>query len=269
MEALLEKMIEFHRILIDLDFKDLTLEEVGNYLKRQIHSNFFIFSPSGKVLYLSDGMEHSQEDLASRKLPRNFLEEAMELPNLLILPRENLDNTPWEGTPTQDPNGSVMVIQIWGDHRHLCSVFAWTEQQSMQPDDLVLFEVASAMLSMVCCRSKNKAETAEQMRFAAARIAVSVLSYTELNAVKELMKVMEGDHCTLVVNELANKVFITRSVISNALHKLESAELIQVKSLGVKGTYVKILNPYLREALSETKEDLTIPLPKSLFYPEG
>ena len=38
---------------------------------------------------------------------------------------------------------------------------------------------------------------------------------------------------------------ITRSVIVNALRKFESAGVIESKSLGMKGTYIKVKNEYL------------------------
>ena len=51
---------------------------------------------------------------------------------------------------------------------------------------------------------------------------------------------MEG---ILVASRIADKVGITRSVIVNALRKLESAGVIESKSSGMKGTYIKVLNP--------------------------
>lgn len=41
---------------------------------------------------------------------------------------------------------------------------------------------------------------------------------------------------------MAKEVGITRTVIVNALKKVESAGLIQTKSYGVKGTHIKVMN---------------------------
>ncbi|MFU1892582.1 GTP-sensing pleiotropic transcriptional regulator CodY, partial [Enterococcus faecium] len=41
---------------------------------------------------------------------------------------------------------------------------------------------------------------------------------------------------------IADEIGITRSVIVNALRKLESAGIIESRSLGMKGTYLKVLN---------------------------
>ncbi|HTG68743.1 MAG TPA: hypothetical protein VL921_05750 [Candidatus Udaeobacter sp.] len=46
---------------------------------------------------------------------------------------------------------------------------------------------------------------------------------------------------------------MTRSVIVNALRKLESAGVIETRSLGMKGTYIKILNQQLLQELEKIK----------------
>jgi len=51
-----------------------------------------------------------------------------------------------------------------------------------------------------------------------------------------------GEAGTLVTSKLAAKIGITRTVIVNALRKLESAGLIKTKSSGMKGTHIEILN---------------------------
>ena len=48
-----------------------------------------------------------------------------------------------------------------------------------------------------------------------------------------------------------DNVGITRSVIVNALRKFESAGVIDCKSSGMKGTYIKVVNEYVFEELSK------------------
>jgi len=59
-----------------------------------------------------------------------------------------------------------------------------------------------------------------------------VIDFEELN----------GSEGLLVASKIADRVGITRSVIVNALRKLESAGVIESRSLGMKGTYIKVLN---------------------------
>jgi len=55
----------------------------------------------------------------------------------------------------------------------------------------------------------------------------------------------------LVASKIADQLGITRSVIVNALRKFESAGVIESRSLGMKGTYIKVLNPFLLDYLAK------------------
>ena len=61
----------------------------------------------------------------------------------------------------------------------------------------------------------------------------------------------DGREGFLVASKIADQTGITRSVIPNSLRKLESAGVIESRSLGMKGTHVKIINKYLREELAK------------------
>ena len=69
------------------------------------------------------------------------------------------------------------------------------------------------------------------------------MSSTSLNG--RIFEELGGDEGLLVASRIADKLGITRSVIVNALSKLESAGVIESRSLGMKGTFIRILNPYL------------------------
>ena len=58
---------------------------------------------------------------------------------------------------------------------------------------------------------------------------------------------------TLVVSSGGGQVGITRSVIVNALRKFESAGVIESRSLGMKGTHIKILNEKLIDELKKIR----------------
>lgn len=53
---------------------------------------------------------------------------------------------------------------------------------------------------------------------------------------------LDGEEGRLTASSIADEIGITRSVIVNALRKLESAGIIESRSLGMKGTYLKVLN---------------------------
>ena len=77
-------------------------------------------------------------------------------------------------------------------------------------------------------------------------IAVSV-DGSEIEAIDVLL---QNAYVLIVVTPSG----ITRSVIVNALRKLESAGVIESRSLGMKGTHIKITN----EKFSEELENLRV-----------
>ncbi|MGM5486269.1 MAG: MarR family transcriptional regulator, partial [Pseudolactococcus raffinolactis] len=78
---------------------------------------------------------------------------------------------------------------------------------------------------------------------------VSTLSYSEMKAVKAILEELGGIEGRLTASVIADKIGITRSVIVNALRKLESAGIIESRSLGMKGTYLKVVNSGIYEKL--------------------
>ncbi len=55
---------------------------------------------------------------------------------------------------------------------------------------------------------------------------------------------------------MQNRVGITRSVIVNALRKFESAGVIESRSSGMKGTYIKVLNDVVFDELARIRRQI-------------
>ena len=58
----------------------------------------------------------------------------------------------------------------------------------------------------------------------------------------------------MLASKIADRVGITRSVIVNALRKFESAGVIESRSSGMKGTYIKVLNDVVFDELDKIKK---------------
>ena len=65
----------------------------------------------------------------------------------------------------------------------------------------------------------------------------------------------DGSEGILVASMIADRVGITRSVIVNALRKFESAGVIESRSSGMKGTYIKVINDVVFDELAEIKKE--------------
>ena len=81
-------------------------------------------------------------------------------------------------------------------------------------------------------------------------MAICSLSYSEHDALQKILAQMEEDEDVIVASKIAAKYKLTNSVIVSALKKMESAGILETKSLGMKGTYIKVVNPYLKKTLT-------------------
>ena len=100
-------------------------------------------------------------------------------------------------------------------------------------------------------------ETAEETRkINVVKSAINTLSYTEMHAIVHIFEELSGIEGILVASKIADKAGITRSVVVNALRKFESAGVIESRSSGMKGTYIKVLNDAIYGELKELKKQV-------------
>lgn len=86
------------------------------------------------------------------------------------------------------------------------------------------------------------------------QIAFSTLSFSEWEAIVNILAELNGNEGILVASKVADRIGITRSVIVNAMRKFESANLIETRSLGMKGTYIKIKNEFLLDEIKKQED---------------
>ena len=110
---------------------------------------------------------------------------------------------------------------------------------------------------MEMLRDSAQRNEVEARQREAVRIAVETLSYSERKAAHAILQELASQgkfEGRLIASRIADEAKITRSVIVNALRKFESAGVIESKSLGMKGTFVRVTNSYLMEKLPELEE---------------
>ena len=109
----------------------------------------------------------------------------------------------------------------------------------------------------VLLRSVNEESAEETRKEHIVQSAISTLSYSELEAIIHIFDELDGAEGILVASKIADRVGITRSVIVNALRKFESAGVIESRSSGMKGTYIKVINDYVFTELDRIKAERT------------
>lgn len=104
-------------------------------------------------------------------------------------------------------------------------------------------ELADPVLALLDRIKSEKVQEDQQRQAQLVKSVINTLSYTELEVVLTIFEQLGGPEGKLIAGKAADGLGITRSVVVNALRKLEGARIIETRSLGVKGTYIKVLNP--------------------------
>ena len=104
-------------------------------------------------------------------------------------------------------------------------------------------------------RAVNEESAEESRKLAVIKSVINTLSYSEMEAVVHIFEELDGMEGILVASKIADRVGITRSVIVNALRKFESAGVIESRSSGMKGTYIKVLNDMVFDEVEKLKRE--------------
>ncbi len=143
------------------------------------------------------------------------------------------------------------IIPIMGGGKRWGTLIMVRYEPEFTDEDLVLGEYGATVIGLEIQRKKTEEEKAEERQTAMVRMAIGTLSYSEVEAVQQIFAELDGDEGLLVASKIADRSGITRSVIVNALRKLESAGVIESRSLGMKGTRIKILNSKFKDELAK------------------
>ena len=103
-------------------------------------------------------------------------------------------------------------------------------------------------------RAVNEENAEESRKVAVVKSAISTLSFSEMEAIVHIFDELNGMEGILVASKIADRVGITRSVIVNALRKFESAGVIESRSSGMKGTYIKVLNDVVFDEIDKLRK---------------
>lgn len=150
-------------------------------------------------------------------------------------------------------NKKTTIVPIYGNGDRLGTLVVAKAQDDFTDEDLLLAEYAATVLGVEILHERQAEIQEETRRKVMVQIAFSTLSYSELEAIVNILAELNGKEGLLIASKIADRVGITRSVIVNALRKFESADLIETKSLGMKGTYIRVKNEYLFEELKKNR----------------
>ena len=245
--SLLLKTRKINAMLQESGGEAVNFKEMADKLSQVIECNAFIVSRKGKLLGLEIfhqiENERMKDMFENRQFPEDYTKKLFEVnetsPNLDI-------NSTYTVFPVENKDlfeeGLTTIVPIIGGGERLGTLILARMTNEFQDEDLILGEYGATVVGMEILREKTEVIEIEARSKAVVQMAINSLSYSEHEAIEHIFNELDGEEGLLVASKIADRVGITRSVIVNALRKLESAGVIESRSLGMKGTYIKVLN---------------------------
>ncbi|PAB61279.1 GTP-sensing pleiotropic transcriptional regulator CodY [Anaeromicrobium sediminis] len=256
--SLLEKTRKLNKILQQSGNVPVSFSELCKTLSDVLDSNVYVSSKRGKILgvHLVDPSENPivfDSDTGTQKFPTEYNEQLLKILDTKynVTGEKMLEIFKYD---TETSNKLVTIVPINGSGQRLGTLILSRVDKDFVDEDLVLAEYSATVVGMEILRAKSEEIEEEARKKAVVQMAIGTLSYSELEAVEHIFDELDGTEGLLVASKIADRVGITRSVIVNALRKFESAGVIESRSLGMKGTHIKILNEKLIDELEKLKK---------------
>ncbi|KRG09758.1 GTP-sensing pleiotropic transcriptional regulator CodY [Lederbergia galactosidilytica] len=257
---LLSKTRTINAMLQKAAGKPVNFKEMAETLSEVIQANIYVLSRRGKLLGYAINVQIENDRMKKMLEDRQFPEEYTNSLLRISETSSNLGvNSDYTAFPVENKDlfaeGLTTVVPIIGGGERLGTLILARLETEFNDDDLLLAEYGATVVGMEILREKAEEIEEEARSKAVVQMAIGSLSYSELEAIEHIFEELNGTEGLLVASKIADRVGITRSVIVNALRKLESAGVIESRSLGMKGTYIKVLNSKFLKELEQLKSN--------------
>ncbi len=256
---MLEKSRSINKMLQKIGGKPVDFFEMAEVLADNLECSVFVVGRRGQIggyAFTDDASCLEVEQLInhSERFPESFNQEFMNITetrtNLILEDGRKCVFNP--NNVSCDCSKRIWSITpVYGGARRIGTLILMRENREFTEEEIVLAEYGAIVVANEIMRIRSERVEEEARKKASVQIALATLSYSEKEAIDHIMAELNGPEGLLVASRIADKVGITRSVIVSALRKFESAGVIESRSLGMKGTYIKVLNDYLLEELNK------------------
>jgi transcriptional pleiotropic repressor len=233
--------------------EELTAAELVGNISTQLNCNTYLLNGAGNILScaLPDGSDCTKNGKNEGSVLK------AEFKQRIAFIFQTATNLPLESCFLKDEEdcfrpGTVMtIVPIRNSQSAPGHLLLTKHGKEFTNEELVLAETA-ALAAAIFCSGNGAANGGDETRQKAnALLVLDSMSFSEIKAIYNVCKALKGDEGFLVASKIADRIGVSRSVIVNAMRKLESAGVVDSRSLGIKGTYIKIKNPLFLALLKE------------------
>lgn len=143
----------------------------------------------------------------------------------------------------------VLFVPISGMAERLGTLILARFGDLFTTKDLVLAEYLATVVGLEILNERGRNIEERGRERLVVQMAMRALSFSEVESIKHIIEDLGGTDGVVVASRVADRVGVTRSVIVNALRKLGSAGIIESRSLGMKGTYIRVISGLFLEEL--------------------
>ncbi|MDD3184100.1 MAG: GTP-sensing pleiotropic transcriptional regulator CodY [Anaerostipes sp.] len=246
---LLDRTRKINKLLHNNNSQKVIFNDICKVLAEVLMSNVIVMSRKGKILGISNiDTENVLNEMISEEVGSHIDTRLNERLLTILSTKENVNlSTLGFESGIDDYTGIIVPIDIAGER--LGTLFMYRKGVEYDIEGIILAEYGTTVVGLEMMRSVSEEIEQEKRNRTIIESAFRTLSLTEVKAVKHIFTELEGKEGILVASKIADRYGITRSVIVNALRKLESAGVIESKSSGMKGTYIHVNNDLIFEML--------------------
>ncbi|MFP4481734.1 MAG: GTP-sensing pleiotropic transcriptional regulator CodY [Thermovirgaceae bacterium] len=253
MQDLLERTRAVNRMLQNKkDTGSQDFQRLAKLLCEQSAANVYMIDREGKILGYGWTSEYDctiMEDLLKTGyMPEDYVEKLNQI-HESVLNHTDHGMCAYSDKPCTYSNKHVVYIPINGGGERLGTLILARFGHPFDTRDLVLGEYLSTVVGLEILYARARQIEQRARESLVVQMALRALSYSEVESIKHIVRELGSAEGVVIASKVADAAGVTRSVIVNALRKLESAGIIESRSLGMKGTYIKVLSPLFMEQI--------------------
>lgn len=249
---LLDKTRKINRLLHNNSSQKVVFNDICKVMSEILSSDVLVVSRKGKLLGIANcyGVEEIKE-LVQDKIG-GFVDGMFNERMLNVLSTKenvNLETLGFAEGYTKKYHAIITPIDVAGER--FGTLFIYKSDSQYEIDDIILCEYGATVVGLEMLRSSTEEQADLIRKEQVTKSAISTLTNTEIDAIKHVFSELKmGEEQIIVTSRIADQQGVTRSIIVNALKKLESAGVIDARSSGMKGTKIKVLNDMIFDELA-------------------